>query len=411
MNYPKIARNITLTLLITQSLGTAAVSVTGTVNTIVGAELSGTPSLAGLPGAVVQIGSAVASFLLGATMDRTGRRLGLGSGIALGILGSLIAVLSILSGSFLFFLLGMMLFGAARAGMQLGRFAAAEVHPPESRGRAISYVVLGGVFGAVLGPQLASPAGQLARQTGLPELAGPYAVGLLTFFLATTVIFTFLRPDPRDIGRDISRLYPETARHTGPTRRVSTILRTPTAFTAMIVMVAGQVVMVGLMGITSLHMKNNNHELSAIAIVFSAHTLGMFAFSIVTGRLADKWGRGRVILSGTAMLFAAGVLAPLSTAVAPLAVALFLLGLGWNFCYVGGSALLSDVLSPEERAKTQGANDLLISLSTAVASFSSGVVFAGYGYTAIGIIAALLAVVPFVLSVRWTVVHRKAVLT
>jgi MFS family permease len=159
--------------------------------------------------------------------------------------------------------------------------------------------------------------------------------------------------------------------------------------------------MVAIMVITSLHMRGHNHELSDISAVIASHTFGMYAFSVISGRLSDKWGRGRVILAGSFTLLLACITAPLSPDVFPLAVALFLLGLGWNFCFVGGSALLSDQLSPAERARTQGTNDLLVGLASAVGSLGSGFVFAASNYTIISIVAGLLSLIPLVMSLLW----------
>jgi MFS family permease len=127
----------------------------------------------------------------------------------------------------------------------------------------------------------------------------------------------------------------------------------------------------------------------------------MFAFSIVTGQLLDRWGRGPVILAGAGMLFAACALAPVWNEVLPIAFALFLLGLGWNFCYIGGSTLLSDILTPAERARAQGTNELVISLTTAFASFASGIVFATGGYTLAGVIGAAASIIPFAMTGWW----------
>jgi MFS family permease len=302
----------------------------------------------------------------------------------------------------------MLLMGVANAAVVLGRFAAAEVNPPDRRGAAISSVVLGGTFGSVFGPLIVGPSGTLANSFGLDELSGAYAASFLLFGLAAILVFTTLRPDPRDVGREMAKLYPESD-HTGPARSIWTILRQPKAFTALMAMVIGQVVMVAVMVITSLHMKDNHHMLTDISTVISAHTFGMYAFSVISGWLADKWGRAQVILTGAVVLVLACVSAPFSPDVLPLAVSLFLLGLGWNFCFVGGSTLLADQLSPTERARTQGANDLLVGLASAAASLSSGIVFATLGYALVAAIGAALAIIPIFFSIRmlWKGSHRS----
>jgi MFS family permease len=132
----------------------------------------------------------------------------------------------------------------------------------------------------------------------------------------------------------------------------------------------------------------------------------MFAFSIFSGRLVDRFGRAPIIVVGAVTLILACLTAPLSPEVMPISVALFLLGLGWNFCYVGGSTLLSDQLSPRERARTQGFNDLLIGLTSGIGSLSSGVIFAALGYATVGVIGALITVIPIALVVGWSLGRR-----
>jgi MFS family permease len=410
MDYAKIARSTTIVLFITQTLVSFANSVTATVNTIIGAKLSGDPRLAGVPGAAIQVGSALTALILGYTLDRFGRRLSIAAGIGLGVLGAVVAALSIASGSFLFFLAGLAIFGFTRAAALMGRFVAAEVSPPHTRGRAISYVILGGTIGSVIGPWLADPSSRLAEVFGLNELAGPYIIALAAFVLSSALILLTLRPEPRDVGREIAARYPETLVHNGASRSRREILRNPTALTAIVSMVFGQVVMIALMGITSLHMIDHQHTLEAVGSVFSAHTFGMFAPSLITGQLLDRWGRGPVILAGAILLGVSCAIAPIWLEVAPIAFALFLLGLGWNFCYVGGSTLLADVLTPDERARTQAANDVLIALTTALASYLSGEIFAAGGYTLAGIVGAVASLVPLAF-VAWWMVQPRAVVT
>jgi MFS family permease len=407
MDYPRLARKITFILFLAMSFGSAGFIVAATVNTIVGAEISGNPAWAGLPAAMFTLGTAVSAFLLGFAMERFGRRLGMVIGLVLGLFGTMMAAVAIGVTSFPIFLAGMVFSGAARAALQLGRFAAAEVHPPEQRGRAISNVVIGGTVGAVLGPWLAGPMGQWALGAGYKEMIGPYVASFVLIALATLVVFILLRPDPRDLGRDVSRLYPDSVPDEEQVRTLSQIIRIPAAAVAIIAMVISQAVMVMLMTITALHMKDNNHVLLGISLVISAHTFGMYAFSIFSGQLADRWGRGPVILVGASGLILACILAPISTNLAPLAFSLFLLGLGWNFCYVGGSSLLADQLNHLERAKTQGFNDLLIGLASALGSFISGLIFAASGFGVVGLVGVGLAIIPLGLTLWWQMGQRR----
>jgi len=405
-DYSGAAKRITATLFATQSLGRAAFIMVGTVSAIVGAKLS-SPVWAGLPSAVLSVGAAFGALAVGAASDRIGRRWAFALGLLVGVLGVGLAAEAIATSALPLFLGGFVLMGVASASIQLGRFAAAEVHPAEIRGRAISNVVIGGTVGAVLGPLLVGPSGRWALQAGVNELEGPFlaAVGILA--VAAVANSVGLRPDPRDFGRDIAERYPETIAHLGPTRSIPRILRSPPAFVAVAAMVFGQTVMVTLMAMTSLHMTNNQHALADISVVISAHTMGMFAFSFFSGRLTDRWGRGPVILSGAGILLLASMLAPLSAGVVPLSIALFLLGLGWNLCYVGGSTLLSDQLSTAERAKTQGTNDMLIGLATAAASVGSGLLFAATGYIGIAVLGGVASLALLALTAWWMASERR----
>lgn len=395
----RTARRITFVLFLAQSLASAGFIATATVNSILGAKLGGAP-WAGVPSAVFLVGSALAASIWGVLMDIVGRRNGIALGLLLGVTGAGIVVLSVNRSLLYLMYPGMTLMGFGNAAVLLGRFSAAEVNPPEKRGAAISNVVLGGTVGAIFGPLLVGPMGALSLGLGMDELAGAYIAGLVLFGTASVIIFIGLRPDPRDLGRQVAALYPDSASG-GIARPIGVIFRTPAALTAVTAMVLGQVVMVAIMVITSLHMRDHNHQLGDISAVISAHTLGMYAFSVVSGRLADKWGRGPVIFCGAATLLLACLTAPLSPEVFPLAISLFLLGLGWNFCFVGGSTLLADQLSPLERARTQGVNDLLVGLASATGSLSSGLVFAATSYTVIALVAGGLSLIPLGMVFTW----------
>lgn len=401
------ARRITRTLFAAQCLGSAGFITASTINSIVGAQLSGHPTWAGLPGAVYQLGVAAAAWIWGYGMDRFGRRGGITLGLLLGVLGSGLAAVAVVSQQFGALLVGLALMGATQAALQFGRFVAAEVSPPAQRARAIATVVLGGTVGAIVGPLIVGPLGALMLRLGLPELIGPYFATIALFVIAALVVFALLRPEPRDVGREVARLTPETDRPSGPPRSFGEIVRVPAAAVAMTAMVLGQLTMVMLMVITSLHMRSHEHPLSSISLVISSHTVGMFAFSIISGRLADRLGRAPVIAIGATTLIVACLIAPLSLHVGPIALALFLLGLGWNFCFVGGSTLLADQLSPDERSRTQGTNDFLIGMVSAFGSAGSGVVFATLGYVAMSIVGIAASIAPLVLAL-WLILRRPS---
>ena len=317
------------------------------------------------------------------------------------MIGSGVTFYAIAIHSFAIFMLGMILMGIANAAVQLGRFAAAEVNKPEHRGRAISNVVIGGTVGSVIGPFVAGPAGNLVGAWGIDQLAGAYLVSLILFAIAAVVVFIGLRPDPREIGKEVAEKFPETIIRKGQARGVFEILRQPAAMVAVVSMVLGQMVMVLVMVITSLHMRGYNHGLTDISAVIASHTFGMYAFSILSGRLSDSWGREKVILIGAITLVLACIAATISPDVLPLGVALFLLGLGWNFCFVGGSTLLADQLSPAERARTQGFNDLLVGLASAFGSLQSGFIFASLGFNMMAYVSAGFALIPIVVVIVW----------
>lgn len=396
----RIAVRITTTLFIAQSLASAGFIAAAAINPILGAKLASSRSLATLPTAVYLLSGALSASGWGHLMDRIGRRNAITLGLLIGVLGNILVLAAIQVSSFALVLTGLLMMGITNSAILLGRFAAAEVNPPDQRGRAISMVVLGGVIGTILARLSAVPMSGFVVSIGMDELAGAYFTTLVLFAIASVFVFLGLRPDPRDVGREVAKLHPESTPH-GEARPISQILRQPAAITAVTAMALGQVVMIAIMVITSLHMEDHSHARSDIYSVISAHTFGMYAPSIISGWLLDRWGRGRMILIGSATLLLSCITAPLSPDVLPLGIALFLLGVGWNFCFVGGSTLLADQLSPLERSRTQGTSDLLVGLASAAISLSSGFIFNATSYTMMAVIAGVLSLLPLVMSVSF----------
>ena len=272
--------------------------------------------------------------------------------------------------------------------------------PSDRRASAIGIVVWGATIGAVVGPNLVAPAGTLAAALGLPALSGAYLVPVVFVGAAAVLMLAALRPDPYALA-DVSSRHDQPASDRSTSASLAAVLRRPNVPVAMISLVTVQVVMVLIMTMTPLHMTSHGHDLGAVGVVISGHTLGMFGLSPLTGRLTDRLGTIPVILAGMAVSALAAVLA----AVAPpdggviLFVALFLLGYGWNLGYVAGSALLTHELSLAERTRIQGLTDGLIWSSAAAASLGSGVVVAAASFATLGLLGAALVVVPTLLVI------------
>lgn len=396
------ARN---TLVAGVALGSTGHIAAVTVATIVASDLLGSQVLAGAPGAAVVLGAAVGAVLLSALMARRGRRAGLTAGYGIGVLGAFVATAAVLVRSFPLLLVGTTLIGFGNAANNLSRYAAADMVKADRRASAIGTVVWAATVGSVIGPTLVPLASEAAMQAGLPPLAGPYLVPVLFVGLAAMLSFALLRPDPYELAEVDPVADAEPGDTT--TERVWSILRRPGVWAAIVALIVSQVVMVLIMTMTPLHMIEHGHSLGAVGIVLSAHTLGMFALSPVSGWLTDRFGAVRTIFLGSATL----AIAAITAAAAPadggpmLVLGLFLLGLGWSFGFVAGSALLAQHLELHERTRVQGVADALIWSSAAAASLGSGLIMATVGYTSLGLLGAGAVVIP-VLVIR---ANRRAV--
>ena len=401
-NLEKIGRKITLTLLAGQSLFSASSIISFTVSSIIVVELAGAnKGWAGVPATLSLVGAAMVAYPMGRTMDRFGRRPGLALGYLFGIVGTLVAGWAVINQSLLQFLLGSLLFGLSRGTNDLGRYASADANPASQRARAISLVVLGGTFGSIAGPIIIDWVSNLASQIGLPVLSGPWFAASILLAFSLLLIILFLRPDPQIIGKQWAALEPTLSvdQEQEKGRSYREIFRDPNTKLATGALIFGQLAMVTVMTITPLHMHGHHHTLAAISWVIMAHTLGMFGLSFLTGWLVDKLGQAWIILLGGIILVMACLLAPLWDNVFFLAVALFLLGLGWNFCFVAGSALLATVLKSNEKGRIQGLTDTLVNITAGIGSMGSGLVFAAFGFWTMSWLSILIAVQPVVLVI------------
>lgn len=347
----------------------------------VGLQYAPAPWLATVPLGLQFLGTMSATMPASLLMQRVGRRPGLMLGMALGVLAGLLGTLAIARASFLLFCAAGVLYGAFSAFAQYLRFAAADAadragaaDPTAARGRAISWVMTGGVVAALLGPELAD-----RTREALPPLlfAGSYLAiaGLaLTGLLALAAL-------------DLPRAAPAAAGEGQAGRPLGVIARQPAAVTAFLAALVGYVTMNLLMTATPLAMLACGHGFGDSKHVIQWHVLGMFAPSFVTGRLIGRFGVERVILAGVALnLLCVGV-ALSGVEVERFAIALFLLGVGWNFLFVGGTTLLTTCHAAAEKAKVQGLNDLLVFSSVAASASLAGLAHSTIGWQAMNLMA------------------------
>jgi len=373
------------TLFTVQSLFGAAMIATFTVTSILAARLSGYESLAGLPATLVLGGRAFIGYPVGWMMDKYGRRFGFVIAYILAALGAIVSAYAIVNFSFWQFCVGATLMGMGRGITEQTRYAAAEVYRPEQRAKIIGLMVWAGTIGSVGGPLLVGPTGRWAEQLGFDAQTGPFLLATGIAIISTVLTFVFLRPDPLVVSRQLGS--DETRKTTMDVARpLREIFAAPQLRLALAALVIGQLVMTLIMVITPLHMAHHDHSLQLISWVLMGHTLGMFALAPLTGWLIDRVGRVSMVMVGGIILAVASALTPIFTEWTYLAVALFLLGLGWNFTFIAGSSLMADALATNERGRAQGFSESLVALASGTGSLGTGAAFA---YGGILLVAAI----------------------
>jgi MFS family permease len=356
----------------------------------------GTTSLSGLPSALFTAGSAATAVTVGRLSQRLGRRTGLAAGYAAGALGGAGVVLAATLDNVLLLLASLLFYGAGTATNLQARYAGTDLADPDRRGRAVSTILVATTLGAVAGPNLVAPTGDLAEQWGIPALAGPFALATIAYGIAGTILFLLLRPDPLLYSRT-SPAPSGDASASGHGRRFA-----GSVTAGAVTMVLTQLVMVAVMTMTPVHMHAHGHDLRATGLVIAVHIGAMYLPSPVSGILVDRIGRIPVAVASGATLLAAGIVAATAPddSVVLLTVALALLGLGWNLGLVSGTAMITDNAPTDTRAKTQGTVDLCVALAGAGGGIASGVIMTATSYSALSILGGILAlaVIPFVVA-------------
>jgi MFS family permease len=378
-------------------LGTTGFIAAVTVSTLVVQDITGSALQAGLASATAVVGSAIGTNLIALSVPRLGRRPGMAAATLVAAVGGVVGVVAVSTAQLWLLLGSMFLIGFGQAATHLSRYAAGDMYPAAARAGAISLVVWAGTIGSVTGPALLEGSANVANALRLPELAGGYLAAAVFMGLAMLLYLVALRPDPSRLTVADS---PDFAIGSRP--GLAAGLARPNVRLALVALVVGQLVMVLIMTGTPIHIRDHGHGLSLIGLVIGGHTFGMFAFSPLTGKLANRFGRVPVMMSGQAVLFVAALMAALSPATStPLLVAsLFLLGLGWNLGFVSASALVGEGLEPAVRARLQGVVDGVTWTASAVAAISSGALLQVGGFQWLAVLGGSLVVIPAVALLR-----------
>jgi predicted MFS family arabinose efflux permease len=370
---PPERRNVLL-LATSQALLLSAIVLSMTLAGILGATLAPDPRWATAPIAAMVIGTALASLPASLLMRRIGRRSGFVTGAAIGAAGSLAAAAGLRAGSFALFVSGHLLLGAWQGFGNYHRFAAAEAAGPAQASRAISWVVAGGIVAAFAGPQI----GLWARDWIAPQVfLGSYLAQAALAVAAMLLLSRLRLPRPAAQGG-------------ADARPLRTIAAQPPFIAAVLGAAVGYAVMILAMTATPLAMLGCGFGTGEVKPVIQWHVFGMFAPSFFTGALIARYGAPRIMQAGFVLLLGHVVVATAGVQWLHFLGALVLLGAGWNFAFVGGTALLTQCYRPPEQTRVQALNEAIVFTLVALASLGSGWLYDRSGWTMLNLIAAPL---------------------
>jgi MFS family permease len=397
---PRVRRSL-VALFLAQAAATSALTTSAALSSILVTRIAGSASLSGLPATLNMVSASLAAFVAGLAMARFGRRVGLVSGYLLGALGAAVGCAFALRGNLVGFLVGSVLVGAAQAIILQGRYAAADLVPPAVRGRVVGLILFGAVVGAVVAAALTPLLQGLATALAVPALELGWGQSALMLALGAALVLALFKNPGRETG--VPR-----ERRMSLNQFLAAAAR-PQIRLGVANLVLGQAVMVMLMNLFPIHALHHGQGLSTISAIISVHIAGMFALAWLTGGLVDRFGSWTMSTAGGVMLFAGALTSALTDSALGLAVALYLIGLGWNLCFVAGSALLAKNLEPSIRTSFQGSADVLVWLCAGGSTLGGGYLVGAYDYPAVGVIAGLVAAgLLLLIAITWVRLRRPA---
>ena len=352
-----LAKRNAVVLAAAMALGGSSPSIVVSLGGLVGQALATDKELATLPVSLLNLGLALGTIPAAMFMRKAGRRIGYMVGAGIGLAGGCLAAFGIASASFMLFCLGTLIIGSYGSFNQSYRFAATDAASESFKPKAISWVMTGGLVAGIVGPQTVIWTRDAVQ--GAP-FAGAF-LGQATLAFLSMIVVSFLRPTPVSVA---------TPKAGG--RPLSKIVRQPRFIVAVVTGLVSYSLMTFMMTAAPLAMIGCGHPVGAAALGIQWHILAMFGPSFFTGRLITRFGKGRVTATGLVLIALSAIIGLSGITIAHFWITLVLLGIGWNFGFIGATAMVTDCYRPEERAKVQAANDFLIFGSVALASFSSG---------------------------------------
>ncbi|MDM5321978.1 MFS transporter [Bacillus altitudinis] len=384
----KLYKRVLFVVSLSQIFGGAGLAAGITVGALLAQQMLGTEAYAGVPMALFTLGSAGAAFIVGKLSQRYGRRIGLSTGFVVGGLGAIGVLIAAIMNSVILLFASLFIYGAGTSTNLQARYAGTDLANSRQRATAISMTT----FGAVAGSNLVEVMGKFAVSMGVPALAGPFILSAAAFIAAGLVLFILLRPDPLLIAQRIAAYKAEHERGYKPDS-VDQKIDEKGLTVGATVMILTQIVMVALMTMTPVHMQHHGYGLAEVGIVIGFHIGAMYLPSPITGVLVDKLGRTAMSIASGITLLLAGLLAAFapSDSMILLIIALSLLGLGWNFGLISGTAQIVDSTEPSTRAKIQGTLDVFIALAGATGGALSGMVAANTSYATLSLSGGVLS--------------------
>lgn len=403
----QLYRRTLFIVVISQIFGGAGLAAGITVGALLAQDMLGTDSFAGVPVALFTLGSAGAALLVGRLSQHFGRRLGLATGFLAGGIGAFGVVISALTSNILLLFASLLIYGAGVATNLQARYAGTDLANSTQRATAISIAMVSTSFGGVAGPNLVDAMGRFATAIGVPALAGPFILAAIAYMLAGLVILVLLRPDPLVVAKAIADVQRTDGNNLSDEKSSNLAIKKRGIVVGATIMVLTQIVMVSIMTMTPVHMGLLGLGLKEVGFVIGFHIGSMYLPSLVTGILIDKIGRMAMVMVYVTTLLAAGVIASVAPAnMLVLIIVLTLLGLGWNFGLISGTALIVDATHPSTRAKTQGAVDVLIALAGASGGAFSGMVVAQSSYATLSLAGGILSLL-LIPVVIWSRSNQK----